>query len=41
MHISDKFFFLPSQYSGYVDAYLRLAAIAKARQDFQLSIELV
>ncbi|KAF3326627.1 RNA polymerase-associated protein CTR9 [Carex littledalei] len=33
--------FIIFKYSGYVDAYLRLAAIAKARHDFQLSIELV
>lgn len=29
------------QYPDYVDAYLRLAALAKARNNFQLSIELV
>lgn len=29
------------QYPDYVDAYLRLAAIAKARNNVQLSIELV
>ena len=29
------------QYPDYIDAYLRLAAIAKARNDIQLSIALV
>ena len=29
------------QYPDYVDAYLRLAAIAKARNNVQMSIELV
>ncbi|KAJ3706235.1 hypothetical protein LUZ61_009940 [Rhynchospora tenuis] len=33
--------FIIFKYPGYVDGYLRLAAIAKARHDFKLSIELV
>lgn len=34
-------FLLLLQYPDYVDAYLRLAAIAKDRNDIQLSIALV
>lgn len=33
--------FIYLQYPDYVDAYLRLAAIAKARNNILLSIELV
>ncbi|KAJ3682862.1 hypothetical protein LUZ60_013089 [Juncus effusus] len=33
--------FIVFKFPGYVDGYLRLAAIAKSRNDFQLSIELV
>ena len=33
--------FLLLQYPDYVDAYLRLAALVKARNNFQISIELV
>lgn len=32
---------LTLQYPDYIDAYLRFAAIAKARNNLQLSIELV
>ena len=36
-----SFFIFLFQYPDYIDAYLRLAAIAKARNNILLSIELV
>jgi RNA polymerase-associated protein CTR9 len=37
----NHYFFLYLQYPDYIDAYLRLAAISKARNNILLSIELV
>lgn len=37
----SNLFYILFQYPEYTDAYLRLAAIAKARSNVQISLELV